>query len=208
MPQNNNDERSLCRTAQDLQRFAEGPARYIHDIPNKGIKATLAREIISSPRGRVPQGVFSGPAQHTQIVMDRRQYCKRTYAGPDPYFVLTSAGSVVTPRPHSSGRFATENSQRRAPHVLGRTAVQAFDPYHVSSRSVANSWRHESNSIKSLLGKPMPQSPRNSPFILNASSTPQSARGFRPTYNRMAPAKLELIPVMRSARFGGGYPFA
>jgi len=194
---------------QDMSRLSEGPSRYINDTPNIGTKATLAREVVTSPRGRVAFGVFSGPAQYTDQVISRKLHCTRAYAGPDPYHVSTTARSATAQPAHAPGRFATESrtSERRSPHILGRTAAHAFDPYSVSTRAVANSWRRESNSIKSLTGNPMPtmsHSARGSPFVLSVNH-----RIATPTYNRMPPAKLELLPVMRSARFGGGgYPFA
>ena len=165
---------------QDLQRFAEGPSRYINGPPDSGTKATLRRDIERSPRGRFAHGVGSGPAYHTEQVMMRKLACLRSGAGPDPY----NASMRPLSRPATSARFAAENGARRQPWILGRTATQPFDPYHVGSR---NEWHHTSNTIKSILAPPMPQKPSGS--VYGAGSARQR-RMMRPTVGSYQPMRL------------------
>ena len=206
---------AIGSAGQDLRRINEGPSQYIRDEPNIG-KQTLHRKVVvDSPRGHVVHGVFTGPAQLTDYEQWRAQHphCRRTCAGIDPYHVSGSETSAMAQRPssspHTATRFATESrtSHRRAPHVLGRTAGQVFDRYSVTTRRTANSWRTESNSVKSILSHPMPTSARGSSFMLSHEHA-RRATAFAGGYQRMAPGKFELIPMMRSQKFGGGYPFA
>jgi hypothetical protein len=53
----------------------------------------------------------------------------------------------------------------------------------------------------------MPTSARGSSFMLSHEHA-RRATAFAGGYQRMAPGKFELIPMMRSQKFGGGYPFA
>jgi len=183
---------------QDLHRYNEGPARYIHGPPPVGSKATLDRVVQTSPRGRFLQGVGTGPAMpHPKT----RLSCKRSTAGPDPYNVILS-GNRWTQR--STMRFTPDNGSHRAPHILGRTAALAFDPYHVGHR---NDWRHTSNSIRSMMAHPMPQTPGGSALLPRQLRTPTSNY---PSYQRMRGFgdSNELLPMPKT-RFGEGRsPFA
>ena len=113
---------------QDLGRFTEGPARYLNGTPNVGSKAMLERNVQLSPRGRFLQGKGSGPAQHTELVMDRKLACKRSSVGPDPYGL--SNANMWTPRTpqRAYAVIAPADGSMRQPWVYGRTATHAFDP--------------------------------------------------------------------------------
>jgi len=144
---------------QDLERFTEGPSAYLNGTPNCGSKATLIRSMHLSPRGRFVQGVNTGPGDMTKIMLGRKDHCKRTNAGPDPYGLAHAMESARASTSRST--FAAEDGSSRLPWVYGRTRGQAFDRYHVHSR---NHWRQSSNSIKSIMAPPMPQTSRASPF--------------------------------------------
>ena len=97
--------------------------------------------------------------------------CKRSAVGPDPYGVTnTNLWNQWIPRPGSqrcSSRFRPDDRTPRSPFSNSRATPwcsrsMAFDPYYVSSR---NAWRHDSQSIRSILAPPMPQTPRGSPFL-------------------------------------------
>lgn len=194
---------------QDLHRYTEGPSAYINGPPNAGHKSTLERNVHVSPRGRVVQGVNTGPAKHIGMLGDRKMACKRTAAGPDPYGLgAANLWSPTKPAQRMAATFAPENGARRTPHIFGRTAAHAFDPYHVSSR---NQWRHTSTSIKSILAPPMPSTPHGS-SLLPINSRASTSHGAysrmrqpapRPGYSSARVAEA----TAASLRFGGGNPF-
>ena len=126
---------SVGSPGQDLGRYTEGPARYLNGTPNTGSKAMLERQVQKSPRGRWQQGPMTGPAMHTQMIMDRKLACRRSQVGPDPYGLCTSnlwtprtpqrALTVFNPPGHMLSGSADDT---RTPWILGRTNGQAFDP--------------------------------------------------------------------------------
>ena len=83
---------SIGSPGQDLHRYTEGPSTYLIGPPNLGSKVTLERNIHLSPRGRVMQGKYMGPAKphHTAFQQDRKLACRRSTAGPDPYRLTTA----------------------------------------------------------------------------------------------------------------------
>ena len=200
-------ESAVGSPGQDLGRLTEGPARYLNGTPNMGSKAMLERSVNLSPRGRFTHAPKSGPAQHTQIIMDRKLDCKRSAVGPDPYGLC--AANLWSPRPalRAYATFTPAHDTLRQPHILGRTASHAFDPYHVGSR---NSWRHTSPSIKSIMAPPMPQTPHGSPLLpVNSPRTIASQQG---QYSRMRAsvgreARVALTFGDSSLRLAGGNPF-
>lgn len=131
---------------QDLGRLSEGPARYINGSPNAGTKAMLERKVQLSPRGRWQQGPKTGPAMHTQMVMDRKHACRRSHIGPDPYGLCAvnmwtprtpqRAFTAFTPVGHM---LAGSADDRRTPWIHGRTATHAFDP---CTRRALHALRH------------------------------------------------------------------
>ena len=137
-------ESSVGSPGQDQRRLTEGPARYINGSPNTGSKAMLERNVHNSPRGKFTHGPRSGPAQNTQIILDRKLACKRSAVGPDPYGLCATnmwtpqapqRRTVIAPPGHM---LAGAKEDKRTPWIYGRTATHAFDPYHVGSR---NAWR-------------------------------------------------------------------
>lgn len=192
---------------QDLARFTEGPSAYLNGTPNRGSKSTLTRSVRMSPRGKFVQGVNTGPGDMTKIVLDRKVHCKRSNAGPDPYGLNNAIGSARNSSPRSM--FAPEDGSTRQPWVYGLTRGQAFDRYHVHSR---NQWRHTSNSIKSILANPMPQTPRASPFRPSAfgrvlDRSPRTAGSYSRIRSAGPSAAMAGVDVAR-LRFGiSGNPF-
>lgn len=155
---------------QDLHRFVEGPSHCLHGRPNasqryvNGLTATLAKVATESPRGKVTYGKFSGPASFTPMAASRKMACLRSRIGPDPYALRTGA-NLWTPRPGPlTGQRAFTPSVGRTPFVLGAGHDRAFDPHH---STCVNEWRQmsHSNSIKSLLAPPMPQTPLGSALL-------------------------------------------
>lgn len=212
---------------QDLHRYTEGPSAYLNGPPNLGSKTTLERGVHLSPRGRVTQGKYTGPAQLTAMQQDRKLACRRSVAGPDPYAL--AAANLWYPKPQQrwQATFTAETgipaalTTRRAvaggvyyghgertPHILGTTHTQVFDRYHVNSR---NQWRHTSNSIKSILANPMPQTPHGSSLIPLSARARTAAEKRRRAYHPMGGAfgtlnsSRDVTPA--SLRFGSGNPF-
>ena len=157
--------------------------------------------------GKFVQGVNTGPGDMTKIVLDRKVHCKRSNAGPDPYGLNNAIGSARNSSPRST--FAPEDGSTRQPWVYGLTRGQAFDRYHVHSR---NQWRHTSNSIKSILANPMPQTPRASPFRPSAfgrvlDRSPRTAGSYSRIRSAGPSAAMAGVDVAR-LRFGiSGNPF-
>ena len=189
---------------QDLSRYTEGPARYLNGAPNTGSKAMLEKTVLASPRGRWNPGVNHGPAQFTKLVTDRKVVCRRSNVGPDPYGISrpttfghpTKQLALAVAKPLTST--STLSFSARQPYVYGTTAVRASDPYHLGTR---NTWKHTSNSIKSILAHPMPQTPAGSPLIplsprqrsASISSSPGASPRTTPRtpggYSRMRPSQ-------------------
>ena len=107
----------------------EGPARYLNGTPNAGSKAMLERTVQLSPRGRFVQGrACTGPAGHTQLIMERKQACKRSTVGPDPYGLCAANLWIPRTSERAYATFAPASDDLRQPWVYGRTATAAFDP--------------------------------------------------------------------------------
>ena len=113
-----------------------------------GNKSTLERSVRNSPRGHFVQGLRTGPAQMTQIILDqhRRMACRRSGVGPDPYNMTTgrqwpnaSANNIWSPRTSHSSFLPVEAGQTRTPHVTGRTHTVAFDKCTGALRRTARS---------------------------------------------------------------------
>ena len=218
---------SIGSPGQDLHRYTEGPSAYLNGPPNLGSKTTLERNVHLSPRGRVTQGKYTGPAQLTAIQQDRKLACRRSTAGPDPYGLgaanlwhpkpalrwqstftaETGVASALTTRRAVVGGVYNGLRNERTPHIVGTTHTQVFDRYHVSSR---NQWRHTSNSIKSILAHPMPQTPHGSSLLPMSARqrTAQQARmsAYRPMTSAHGLHNAREVTAA-SLRFGGGNPF-
>lgn len=199
---------------QNLERLSEGPSAYLNGTPNMGNKSTLERSVRNSPRGHFVQGLRTGPAQMTQIILDqhRRMACRRSGVGPDPYNMTTgrqwpnaSANNIWSPRTSHSGFLPVEAGQTRTPHVTGRTHTVAFDKYHVSSR---NQWHHTSQSIRSILAPPMPQTPNGSSLLplANRNHAYSRMRSAPHTAPHTVPSRPSLPPRGTSWRLGGARP--